>query len=69
MDNREITKDILVAAIQQGIFDNVATVFSNDGTPDLVTPRIQAIADAFKTIHSVVNDDKSNSTQEFKATL
>lgn len=69
MNNREITKDIVVAAIQKGVFDNVITDFSDKENPDAVTPKIKAIADAFNVIHAVVISEDTNSTQGFKVNL
>lgn len=43
MTNHEIVKDILVAAIQKGVFDSVTPVDTHDGNMDLVEPKILLI--------------------------
>ena len=56
MTKHEIVKDILVAAIQKGVFDSVTPVDTHDGNMDLVEPKIQSIAAAFKTIYAAVDN-------------
>lgn len=62
MTKHEIVKDILVAAIQKGVFDSVTPVDTHDGNMDLVGPKIQSIAAAFKTIYAAVDNKEPNIT-------
>lgn len=62
MTKHEIVKDILVAAIQKGVFDSVTPVYTHDGNMDLVEPKIQSIAAAFKTIYAAVDNKEPNIT-------
>ena len=62
MTKHEIVKDILVAAIQKGVFDSVTPVDTHDGNMDLVEPKIQSIAAAFKTIYAAVDNKEPNIT-------
>lgn len=69
MNSKEIAKDIIVAAIQKGYFDNVMTDFSDEENPDTINPKIRAIATAFQTIESIVDGEVNNSPQPFHVDL